>query len=247
MGVAFVAALLLTACGYSQAARERSVTVFAAASLTEAFGEIAERFRQHTGTQVHLSFGPSDGLAAQLREGAPADVFAPASIDEMDAVERSRGVEQRTTFARNRLVLVVPARNAAGIRSLADVTNAGVKLVVAGAVVPAGRYARRALDRAGIAAAAMRNVVSNEDSVKGVVQKVALDEADAGIVYGTDVTEAVADRIRAIDIPDAVDTMAAYPIAVLADAEHTDAARAFVAFVLGAGKPILERHGFLAT
>jgi molybdate transport system substrate-binding protein len=247
---AVVLALLGTACASTgangAAGGRRTLTVLAAASLTEAFDAIGRRFGDEHGVDVRFGFGPSDGLAAQIHAGAPADVFASASPTWMDAVAKDPGVTDRIDFARNRLVVVTPADDPAGIRSILDLARPGVKLVLAAEGVPAGDYARQALDNAGIADAALANVVSNEEDVKGVMQKVALGEADAGIVYVTDVTPALRDRVRQIDIPDAVNVIARYPIAVLASSGVRPLARAFVRYVAGhAGQTTLASFGFL--
>jgi molybdate transport system substrate-binding protein len=244
MSVTLLAALMLvgSSCG-SDEPSAGTITVFAAASLTDAFTQIADDFEGEQGVQVRLSFGPSDGLATQIQEAAPADVFASASPKWMDAVAEAPGVTDRADFARNVLVVIVPAGNPAGLASIDDLGEPGVKLVLAADGVPVGDYAREMLANAAIADAALGNVVSNEDDVKGVVQKVALGEADAGIVYRTDVTAAVADDLEVIEIPDDVNVVAVYPIAALAGAPVS--AREFVAYVLGPGQETLEAAGFL--
>ena len=234
-----------TACGGTDPAdATTSLTVFAAASLTEGFTQIAEDYEGLHGVEVRLSLGPSDGLATQIQEGAPADVFASASPKWMDAVEADPGITDRADFARNLLVVIVPAGNPAGLGSLDDLGRPGIKLVLAAEGVPVGDYAREMLANAGIADDALANVVSNEDDVKGVVQKVALGEADAGIVYRTDVTPTIEADLEVIDVPADVNVEAVYPIAALAGA--SDPAREFVAYVLGPGQETLEAAGFLA-
>lgn len=239
---------MLAACSPGRENDEDAgIVVFAAASLTEAFGVIVGGFAaSHPGVSVRFNFGPSDGLATQIGEGAPADVFASASPRWMDAVAADPGVSDRATFARNRLVVLMPASNPARIDGLEDLARPGIKLVLAAAGVPAGQYAREALRNAGVLDAALRNLVSNEEDVKGVVQKVLLDEADAGIAYQTDWTQAVRSKVRAIEIPDRWNVTAGYPIAVVASSSRREAARAFVEYVLGAGRPVLRRFGFLA-
>jgi molybdate transport system substrate-binding protein len=240
-----LAAVLIVACacGGTEAEDTTTITVFAAASLTDAFTQIAEDYEGLHDVDVRLSFGPSDGLATQIQEGAPADVFASASPKWMDAVAEDPGITDRSDFARNLLVLIVPAGNPAGLGSVDDLAQPGIKLVLAAEGVPVGDYAREMLANAGIADTVLANVVSNEDDVKGVVQKVALGEADAGIVYRTDVTPAVADDLEAIDVPDEVNVVAVYPIAALAGGPTV--ARDFVAYVLGPGQETLEAAGFL--
>jgi molybdate transport system substrate-binding protein len=232
-----------SACGAEPAGATASVTVFAAASLTDAFTQIAEEYEGLHDIDVRLSFGSSDGLATQIQEGAPADVFASASPKWMDAVAENPGVTDRSDFARNLLVVIVPTGNPAGLGSVDDLARPGTKLVLAAEGVPVGDYAREMLANAGIADGALANVVSNEDDVKGVVQKVALGEADAGIVYRTDVNHAVADDIEMIEVPDDAEVVAVYPIAALAGASGS--AREFVAYVLGPGQETLQATGFL--
>lgn len=237
--------LLVAGCGGDGGDGTSTLTVFAAASLTDAFTEIATDFEDaNPGVQVRLSFGPSDGLATQIQEGAPADVFASASPTWMDAVEEDPGVSDRVDFARNLLIVITPRDDPADVGSVEDLARPGVKLVIAAEGVPAGEYAREVLSNAGIADEALANVVSNEDDVKGVVQKVALGEADAGIVYRTDVTAAVASDLRAIDVPDELNVIATYPIAAVTGG-HVSLARAFVDLVVGDGQRVLADAGFL--
>ena len=238
--------LFLAACGGAPGGEETTtLTVFAAASLTDAFTELAADFEaDNPGVAVRLSFGPSDGLATQIQEGAPADVFASASPSWMDAVEDDPGASDRVDFAKNLLVVITPADDPAGIGSVEDLARPGVKLVLAAEGVPAGDYARELLSNAGIADAVLANVVSNEDDVKGVVQKVALGEADAGIVYRTDVTASVDPDLRSVEVPDELNVIATYPIAVVGS-EDADVARAFVALVTGDGQRVLAEAGFL--
>jgi molybdate transport system substrate-binding protein len=248
----FGMALLLPACSRSSDAAGHSdqqrITVLAASSLTEAFGELGDRFEtSHPGVSVTFSFGPSDGLAQQIDQGSPADVFASASTKWMDDVEQNGpGVSGRADFARNRLVLIVPKDDPAGIERFTDVSKQGVKLVLAAEGVPVGDYAREALDNAGIAAQADANIVSNEEDAKAVLQKVLLGEADAGIVYVTDVTPEVAPDLRAIAIPDDVNVIATYPIAVVTGSANPDLAKEFEDLVLSSdGQRVLRSHGFL--
>jgi molybdate transport system substrate-binding protein len=246
-------AAAVTACSSGDVASSptgtTTITVLAAASLTEAFDQIGRRFEAaHPGASVRFSFGPSDGLAAQIQAGAPADVFASASPTWMDAVAEDPGITGRVDFARNRLVVVTPNDDPAGIGSVEDLADPGVKLVLAAEGVPAGDYAREILANAGITETALANVVSNEEDVKGVIQKVLLGEADAGIVYVTDVTPAVRGRVREVPIPDAVNVVATYPISVIAESSHPRLAHDFVAFVsdpASSAAAVLHRLGFL--
>ncbi|MCI0633667.1 MAG: molybdate ABC transporter substrate-binding protein [Actinobacteria bacterium] len=249
--------LVFAACGNSDdgsgtgaggtAAEETELTVSAAASLTDAFTEIGDAFEaRHEALTVTFNFGPSDGLATQINEGAPVDVFASASGTWMDAVqEEGPGVSGRADFARNRLAIVVPTDNPAGIEDISDLTEDDLQLVIAAEGVPAGDYARVIFASAGISEAALANVVSNAEDVRAVVTAVASGEADAGVVYVTDVTADVADRVTLIEIPDEINVIATYPIAVVTGSQEADLAQGFVDYVLGDGHQILADHGFL--
>lgn len=237
-------------------AQSREVVVFAAASLTEAFrGLGAEYRRQHPGVVVRLDFGGSQQLARQLDQGARAGVFASADERWMNFVAERRLLDgPAVVFARNRLTVIVPAANPGGIRRLEDLARPGVKLVLAAAAVPAGRYAREAIARLAVLRGfppvyerrVLANVVSEEETVRGVVAKVQLGEADAGIVYASDVSPAVEAAVQALAIPDSANVTASYPIAVLAGAANRLDARAFVALVRSpAGQELLARYRFL--
>jgi molybdate transport system substrate-binding protein len=154
-------------------------------------------------------------------------------------------VTDRADFARNRLAIIVPVDNPAGIENLDDLTEDRVQLVLAAEGVPAGDYAREMLDEAGISEAALANVVSNEEDVRAVITKLIVGDADAGIGYVTDVTPAVSDRVALIPIPDRVNVVSTYPIAVLNGTQEADLAKDFVDFVLGDGQRTLARYGFL--
>lgn len=223
------------------------LTVSAASSLTDAFGDIGTAFEgENPGVTVTFNFGPSDGLATQINDGAPVDVFAAASPTWMDSVqEEGPGVSDRADFAKNRLTIIVPADDPAGVEGIEDLTEDGLKLVIAAEGVPAGDYARAIFQNAGISKAAMANVVSNAQDVRAVVTSVASGDADAGIVYVTDVTADVADQVTQIEIPDDTNVIATYPIAVVNDSQETHLAKRFVDYVLGPGQQTLAGYGFL--
>src|SRR4029453_16742208 len=252
-----VVSLVATACpddgpnagsGDTASAREGAdLTVSAASSLTDAFTEIGRAFETaNPGTAVTLNFGPSDGLAAQIDQGAPVDVFASASPTWMDSVQDDGpGGTDRAVFAQNRLAIIVPVDNPAGIENLDDLTEDHVQLVLAAEGVPAGDYAREMFREAGISEAALANVVSNEEDVRAVITKLIAGDADAGIGYVTDVTPAVSDRVTLIPIPDEVNVIATYPIAAVNGTQDVDLAKGFVDFVLGDGQRTLAEYGFL--
>lgn len=235
------------------APQERTVTVLAAASLTGAFQELADSFEHaHPGVRVRLDFAGTPSLVLQIEQGGAADVFASADTHWMDVVRDSGWVASPVVFAHNNLVLIAPVANPAHIGSMRDLARHGVKLVVADSAVPVGHYARTAFDRLGAtpgipigyAANVRRNIVSNEDNVKGVVAKVELGEADAGIVYRTDAAAAAA-HLRVLPLPAVADVVADYPIAVLRHSREPELARAFIALLLSpTGTAILQRAGF---
>jgi molybdate transport system substrate-binding protein len=241
-----LAALLLAACGGGDepaggsAASPAEIRVFAAASLTAAFNELGPRFTAaNGGTRVTFNFAGSQALATQIRQGAPADVFASADVPNMDKVEDLVGDPR--VFASNRLAMVVEQGNPKGVRTLDDLASSDLKVVLAAPDVPAGKYAAQVLERAGVTV----KPVSQEDNVKSVVTKVSLGEADAGIVYVTDVT-AGGDRVEGVEIPTEQNVTASYPIATVTASEAQDEARAFVDLVRSAeGQQVLKRHGFL--
>ena len=231
------------------------VTVFAAASLTDAFSEIGEQFKQqNAGVTLEFNFAGSQQLRAQLEQGAAADVFASANTKEMNNAIQSELVVSGTqkTFVRNRLAVIVPKDNPGGVAELKDLNKSGLKIVLAAASVPVGGYTLTSLDKmnadfgATFSQTVMANVVSYEDNVKQVVAKVQLGEADAGIVYSSDVTPSAAEKVAQLDIPDKYNTLATYPIAVLKAAPQPGLAAKFVDYVLSdAGQAVLHKWGFI--
>ncbi len=246
--------LLLSACGAKPAPlpEARTLTVFVAASLTDAFGEIGQAFEAaHPGVTVTFNFGGSQALRTQIEEGAPADVFASANTKEMESLAAAglAAADAPQIFLTNKLVVILPADNPAALETLEDLARPGVKLVLAAEEVPVGKYARQAIDLMGTAFGAefkeqvMANVVSNEDNVKQVVAKVQLGEADAGLVYTSDAV--AAPDLKTLEIPAELNVVAKYPIAALAHSADTDLAAQFIAYVLSAqGQAILAKWGF---
>jgi molybdate transport system substrate-binding protein len=231
-----------------------SITVFAAASLHEAFTAAGPAFTKATGTAVTFSFAGSDSLEQQLAQGAPADVFASANESQMQKAVTAGIASDPKTFARNRLVIVVPKGNPAKIASAADLAKSGVKVVFAAPTVPVGAYTRAGLKkldgRPGYApdfdAAVEKNVVSNELDVKAVATKISLGEGDAGVVYATDVAP-LGTSVETIAFPPDSVAEATYPIAVVKTAPNAKGAQAFVDFILSpAGQAFLKARGFLS-
>jgi molybdate transport system substrate-binding protein len=240
------AALLLGGCtpgsGGEGASGSMTLTVFAAASLTGSFEELGEQFEaQHDGVDVQLNFGGSSDLVAQIREGAPADVFASADLANMDKLT-AEGLEGQApqSFATNTLQIAVAQGNPLGIASLADVTGKDVNLVTCAPEVPCGAAAQQAAE----AARVELTPVSEEQSVTDVLAKVTSGEADAGLVYVTDVISADGDVVG-VDFPEASAAVNTYPITTLADSESRGLAEAFVALVLSEdGQRVLRDAGF---
>ena len=254
----FIALNLLSACGApasEQAANPQTLTVFAAASLTEAFTEIGQGFEAgHPGVKVEFNFAGSQQLAQQLAQGAQADIFASANQAQMDATVSAGRVEAGASriFARNRLVVIYPKDNPADITQLQDLAKSGLKLVLAAQEVPVGGYSLRFLEKASQSSdfggdfegKALANVVSYEENVRAVYSKVALGEADAGIVYATDIPKDDS-RVGSLVIPNYLNVLATYPLAPLLDSPSPELAASFVEFVISpAGQAILSGYGF---
>lgn len=237
---------------FTTAPEPRTLTVFAAASLTNAFSEMGKKFEAaNTGVTVTFNFSGSQTLRTQIEEGAPADIFASANTKEMDALITGSFITKGASqiFLNNKLVIILPADNPAELDSLDDLANSGVKIVFAAEEVPVGNYSRQSLEfmngtfEADFKEKVLANVVSNEDNVKQVVAKVQLGEADAGIVYTSDAVSAP--ELQTIEIPTELNVIAKYPIAPLAKSDNADLAQAFIAYVLSAdGQAILRKWGF---
>ena len=253
LGAAALGAAALAACGSAGSSTASSaatgsgvggtVTVLAAASLKEAFATLGKRFEQeHPGVRVVFSFGPSSGLAQQVNQGAPADVFASASTTNMDQVVHAGGATAPQAFATNQMEIAVPPSNPAGITGVTDLARPGVKVALCQGQVPCGATAAAVFTKAGIKV----TPVTQEVDVKSVLAKVGLGEVDAGVVYVTDV-RAAKGKVRGIEIPAGVNASTSYPIATLAKAPNPVAAQAFTAFVLSeAGRAVLADDGFAA-
>lgn len=220
-----------------------TVTIFAAASLVETFDAMAEAFEaEHPDVDVVLNYGGSSGLAEQIVQGAPADVFAAASTSTMTTVTDADLAAGPAVFTSNTLEIAVPAGNPGGVEGIADFARPELAIALCAAEVPCGAVAATVLDLAGITAA----VDTYEQDVKAVLTKVGLGEVDAGLVYRTDVL-AAGDAVEGIPFDEAADAITDYPIAVLTDAPNPDAAAAFLEYVLSAeGQQTLTDAGFVA-
>ena len=238
--------LVAAACGDDDSSGQGSddITVFAAASLTAAFTEIGEAYTAaNPGFEVTFNFAASSELVAQIGEGAPADVFASADLGNMDKLtEAGNHAAEPVVFATNVAQIIVAPGNPLGITSLADLADEDLVVVVCAPEVPCGKYATTVFDNAGV----LVTPKSLEENVKAVVTKVTLGEADAGIVYATDVV-AAGDAAAGVDIPADINVVAQYPIAVTKAAASSDGAQAFIDFVVSEqGQRILASYGFLA-
>lgn len=220
-----------------------TVTVFAAASLQESFTQIGKDFEAaNPGTKVEFSFGPSSGLAQQITSGAPADVFASASQNNMTQVVDAKAAENPTTFAKNVPEIAVPPNNPGKVESLDDLAKPGVKVALCQEQVPCGTVSAKLFEKTGV------NVtpVTRENDVKAVLTKVQLGEVDAGLVYATDV-KASGDKVKGIALPADADASTSYPVAVLTNAPNKAGAQAFVGYVLSPeGAKVITDAGFAA-
>jgi molybdate transport system substrate-binding protein len=256
-GAAAAALLALSACsssddssssasdssGSSSSKLSGTVTVFAAASLEESFTTLGKEFEKaHPGTKITFNFGGSDTLAASITGGAPADVFAAASTKTMAIVtDRKDNDTTPVTFVRNQLAIATLPGNPDRIASLKDLTKSGLKVVLCDRTVPCGAAAQKALDASGLEL----TPVSYEQDVKSALTKVELKEADAAVVYKTDV-HAAGDKVEGVDFPESADAVNDYPITLLKDAPNAAAANAFIALVRSAeGQKVLSEAGFL--
>jgi molybdate transport system substrate-binding protein len=220
-----------------------TVNVFAASSLTGAFRALAAAFEaEHAATKIAFNFAGSPTLVRQILDGAPVDLFASADEANMQRLSEERAIAgEPVTFARNRLQIVVAKGNPKHVTGLADLGRQELVVVLCGETVPAGRYAQQAFEKAGVPPP----TGSRELDVKAVVSKVQLGEADAGIVYVTDV-RAAGGSVEGVALPEAHNVAARYPIAIVAAATHPAEAHAFMAFVRSpAGEKILGAYGFL--
>ncbi len=235
MRLAAAAATVLVLTGCAGGNDTEPLTVYAASSLTEVFQELDPDAR--------YNFAGSDELATQIREGGKADVYAAASPKYPDELRAEDLLDEPTVFATNRLVVIVPRANPYDIETVGNLVSPGLKVVIAGEGVPVGDYTRTVLAKLRLTAV-LDNVVSEEENVKGVVAKVSLGEADAGLVYATD-AKAAANDVLAIELPQRVEQEIRYPIAIVSASDQKTEAEAFVDRVLGPeGKRALEQAGF---
>ena len=255
---ALALAFMLVGCGGSSAGggggeQDDTLTILAASSLTDAFGELGKTFEERNpGVEVRQSFESSTTLLAQIQQGAPADVFASAAEEEMNAAVKDGLVAgEPKVFVRNREVVMVPKDNPAGIDSIGDLAEPGIKLVLSEEGVPAADYAEEILGKAnteygsGFKTAVLSNVVSREADVRAAVNRVALGDADATFGYASDYTPDIRNQVEVIEIPDNLNIVATYPIGALQDAQNPELAREWVDLVVSEeGQRVLKEWGF---
>ena len=247
------ALVLATSAGFAEAPNE--LVVFTAASLTGAFSEIGKLYENETGIKAVFNFDGSQALRTQIENGAYADIFASANNKQMNALKSAGLVNNSSvsTFTRNRLSLIVPKENPAGIDDLTDLARPGIELVIGTRDVPVGDYALQIIDKLGNDPAygpeyrkkVLANIISQETNVNYVVTKVALGEADAGFAYVSDVTEELSGKVDRVEIPDEYNIIAEYPIGILKDSKYPAEAAEFIDLVKSEqGRTILEEYGF---
>jgi len=261
--LASILLLMLSACG-SQTTNNQSaspttapvsLTVFAAASLTDSFNDIKTAYHiARPNVTITYNYNGSQALEQQLANGAPGDIFASADLTNMQKASDTKLVSTSQIFAKNKLAVIVPASNPAQIHTLKDLANKGVKIDVAAPTVPVGKYGLQVLDNLGKSSdygadyekSVKANFVSQEENDKAIVQKVQLGTVDAGIVYVTDLTPATEKQITLIAIPDQFNVIAQYPIAVTKSSQHASDAQALVQYILSPqGQAILNKYHFL--
>ena len=252
--VALIAAqVLASSAGFAEERKE--LTVFAAVSLTGAFGEIGQLYTNETNINVAFNFDGSQNLRTQIENGAYADVFASANMLQMNALKRILLMNNSSiiVFTENKLSLIVPKDNPAKISNLTDLAKSGLKIVMGTKDLPVGDYALQIINRLGndsaygpdYKARVMANIISQETTVNYVVTKVALGEADVGFSWVSDVTEDLASRVDKIDIPNEYNVIAKYPIGVLKDSKYPAKSQEFINLVTSdQGKAILKKYGF---
>lgn len=218
-----------------------AITVFAAASLQGSFTQLGRQFEAlHPGSKVTFSFGPSSGLATQIVNGAPADVFASAAVQNMNQVVSAGKAAGASDFAKNKMEIAVPPSNPGHVSSVHSLTKHSVKVAVCQPQVPCGVVAKKVFSNAGVSVIP----VTQETDVKSVLTKVELGDVDAGMVYVTDV-KAAGSKVKGVTIPDSQNATTTYPIATISKSSHAATARAFVNYVLSpSGEKVLAADGF---
>jgi molybdate transport system substrate-binding protein len=255
-----VVGVLIITCGCAaptQTAQGKQLTVFAAASLTDAFAEIGQNYHaQHPDVNISFNFDGSQILQTQIENGAYADIYASASATQMNALKTGGYMNNSTVnvFAQNKLEVIIPKGNPASITTMADLAKPGVKIVIGTQSVPVGNYTLQVLAKMANDTAyssdyrnrVLANVVSQEPNVNNIVTKVALGEADAGFVYQSDVPLKLKDQVDKIIIPDKYNVIAQYPMGILKQSKDPILARDFINYVNSpSGQAVLQKYGFI--
>jgi molybdate transport system substrate-binding protein len=245
--------LALVGCGGGEGGEGGGeITVYAASSLTDAFGEMKESFEmQNSGTEVRLNFAGSSALLTQLQQGAPADVFASADEEKMNTAFEDGLVEDPQDFVTNELVVIVPEGNPMGVERLENLANPGLRLVLAEESVPVAGYTEEVLEKANaqygpdFSQRVLSNVASREADVKAAANRVSLGDADATFVYRSDITPDLEEKVQEIEIPPDLNVVATYPIARTTSSSNPELADEWISFVLSEeGQRILQEWGF---
>lgn len=253
--VSALAVLFFTTPASFCADQPKEITVFTAASLTDAFEEIGQMYKNETNTSVVFNFDGSQALATQMINGAYADVFISANTKQMDVVKDAGLMNNSSvmTFTENKLSLIVPKNNPGKIRDLKDLAKPGIKVVIGTEDVPVGDYAMQIINNLGNDSAfgpeykskVLANVVSQETNVNYVVTKVALGEADVGFAYASDVTEDVASKVDMVEIPDKYNVIVQYTMGIANGSKYPAESESFIRLVTSdEGNSILEKYGF---
>jgi molybdate transport system substrate-binding protein len=254
--IVFLSAVLVLATSTGFAQEPEELTVFTAASLTRAFGEIGQQYENETGIHVAFNFDGSQALRTQIENGAYADVFASANNKQMNAL-KALGLMNNSTvsvFTRNKLSLIIPTGNPAGISNLSDLAKPGVKIVIGTKDVPVGDYTLQIINKLGNDSAygpeykekVLANIISQETNVNYVVTKIALGEADVGFAYVSDITEDLSSKVDKVEIPDEYNIIAEYPMGMLNESKYPAEAEEFIDLVKSEeGRAILDKYGFI--
>ncbi len=251
-------AVLVLASSAGLAKEPKELTVFTAASLTGAFGEIGQMYENETNIRVVFNFDGSQALRTQIENGAFADLFASANKKQMNALKNDGMMNNSSVviFTKNKLSLIVPKDNPAKIGNISDLAKPGLKIVMGTKDVPVGDYALQIISNLGNNSSygpeyktkVLANVISQETNVNYVVTKVALGEADVGFAYVSDITEKLASKVDKIDIPAEYNIIAEYPMGILLESKYPAESREFMNLVMSdEGKAVLEKYGFAAV
>ncbi|GFZ29727.1 molybdate ABC transporter substrate-binding protein [Clostridium zeae] len=232
---------------------DKKLMVFAAASLTESFNDIGKAFKEDKKIDVVFNFAGSQALVQSINQGSPADIFASANTSYMEQLKKSNKVEDSKVFAENKIVICVSKTSKISVNNFKDLSKAGLKLVIGDKTVPVGSYFYNVLEEqkqknlidANTYDAIKSNIKSNELNVKDVLAKVVLGEADAGVVYKTDINEANKDKVDIVETSEFNNLIVQYPISKLKTSKNKEEAEEFITYLTeGKGKDILKKHGF---